>query len=638
MKISLAICFLLLLTSSPQWAFAQCSEIFDDFIQPAKELIEQHPEEALTEVNKGIEDLAKLSCQKELGGAYSVKGVTLRNLGQFSEALISMDSALFIRNVLKDTIGISSVYNNISSIRLKQRDFVEAMAAALQAIELLQNFKGEHNPTYWTILGNSYINAANIFIEEGSLSNAEMYIQFAKDAQSKIGGEHSNLATANYNLALAFIAKAAFPEAEKLLLNNYNYYSIKEDTFNLAMTEDALGYLEHEKENFVKAREHFEKSIAFCQTIENHQYIITPQFNLATNYLKEEKPLKALEIIALVQLDEEESIERRLDRERIYIGAFAQMKQIDSLIKHVNVLDTLHLTNPNENEYIAEAKKRLEKNLAEAKIKLRKNSVSLYTLLIALVITALVSIILFLLKKGEERKKQAQQLMLEGESLEKRFMGKIADILIDKVSKKKIEINSVLHDNICPLVISVKRELEYFFKIKKEHVVQDAIGMLDMVYEQTRALIDGKETPPDSADWYKYMQLSISQFENLGHFEVKKHIMPEIQKISSDLGWQITFIISVLLDNIEIHSKAKQVSLDIIIENAHLIVMVEDDGIGFNINHLPERTNSNNKGIGLKNTKYRVEQKLSGKIKIDSILNEGTTINIKIPLNSPQKS
>ena len=638
MKISIAICFLLLLTSSPQWGFAQCSEIFNNFIQPAMELIEQHPEEALTKIDKGIADLTELSCQEKLGIAYSVKGVTLRNLGQFGEALISLDSALFIRNALNDTIGISSVYNNISSIKLKQGDFVEATTAVFQAIELLQNFKREHNSAYWTNLGKYYVNAANIFIERDSLSNAETYIQFAKDAQSKTEGDHSNLATANYNLALAFIAKAAFSQAEKLLLNNSNYYSIEEDTFNLAMTEDALGYLEHEKGNFVKARGHFENSIAFCQVIENHQYIITPQLNLANNYLEEENPRKAIEIIALVQLDEEESIERRLERERIYIGAFAQMKQIDSLIKHVNVLDTLHLNNPREDEYMAEAKKRLEKNLEDAQIKLRKNSVNLYTLLIALVITALVSIILFLLKKGEERKKQAQQLLLEGESLEKRVLGKIADILIDKVSKKKIEINSVLHDNICPLVISVKRELEYFFKIKKEHVVQDAIGMLDMVYEQTRALIDGKETPPDSVDWYKYLQLLISQFENLGRFEVKKYIMPEIQKISSDLGWQITFIISVLLDNIEVHSKAKQVSIDIFIEDAHLIIMVEDDGIGFNINQLPDRTNSNNKGIGLKNIKYRVEQQLNGKIKIDSTLNEGTTINIKIPLNLPQKS
>lgn len=83
-------------------------------------------------------------------------------------------------------------------------------------------------------------------------------------------------------------------------------------------------------------------------------------------------------------------------------------------------------------------------------------------------------------------------------------------------------------------------------------------------------------------------------------------------------------ILQVALQNINLHSEAKTVKISFIEENANLFFSIEDDGIGFNMK-------TKKKGIGLKNIKLRVKD-LKGKVDIKSEPNQGTKIDIKIPV------
>jgi len=80
-------------------------------------------------------------------------------------------------------------------------------------------------------------------------------------------------------------------------------------------------------------------------------------------------------------------------------------------------------------------------------------------------------------------------------------------------------------------------------------------------------------------------------------------------------------IISECINNILKHSKATEATVQLLV-NAHIMLMIEDNGQGFN-------NDGNFSGIGLKNMQNRVLF-LNGTIKIDSGA-KGTTIIIEIP-------
>ena len=84
-------------------------------------------------------------------------------------------------------------------------------------------------------------------------------------------------------------------------------------------------------------------------------------------------------------------------------------------------------------------------------------------------------------------------------------------------------------------------------------------------------------------------------------------------------------VVSEAITNAIKHAQSSKIIVQINYDPPFLTVIVEDNGIGFNVN-----TNSTS-GIGLKNIKHKVENNLMGTLLVDSN-KTGTTVIIKIPL------
>lgn len=94
--------------------------------------------------------------------------------------------------------------------------------------------------------------------------------------------------------------------------------------------------------------------------------------------------------------------------------------------------------------------------------------------------------------------------------------------------------------------------------------------------------------------------------------------MPKYSKI------QLYRIMQEILNNSIKHSQCSQISLQLLTYPSNLLVIIEDNGIGFNID-------SSQEGMGLKNIHSRISL-INGKIDIDSNINHGTTITIEVPI------
>ncbi|MCB0383491.1 MAG: two-component sensor histidine kinase, partial [Psychroserpens sp.] len=101
---------------------------------------------------------------------------------------------------------------------------------------------------------------------------------------------------------------------------------------------------------------------------------------------------------------------------------------------------------------------------------------------------------------------------------------------------------------------------------------------------------------------------------------------------TDDVSWEsvsnknkinIYRIIQESLQNIYKHANAETVKISFQLKNNVILLSITDDGEGFDVN-------KSKKGIGIKNINARVMD-LNGKVDFISKINEGTTINIKIP-------
>ena len=109
------------------------------------------------------------------------------------------------------------------------------------------------------------------------------------------------------------------------------------------------------------------------------------------------------------------------------------------------------------------------------------------------------------------------------------------------------------------------------------------------------------------------------------NYNITLHCLPkkELNDLDENIKFNVYRILQNLSANIIKHAKATEANLQVIGHKDHLTIVVEDNGVGFDTNKIPD-------GIGLQLIKKRVFL-MNGKIEINSDLGKGTTIIIDLP-------
>jgi|GEM_PF-6123441 len=99
------------------------------------------------------------------------------------------------------------------------------------------------------------------------------------------------------------------------------------------------------------------------------------------------------------------------------------------------------------------------------------------------------------------------------------------------------------------------------------------------------------------------------------------------ERLSPKLELALYRCVQELLNNILKHAKATSADLQLLRHNDSVVLMVSDNGVGFDRTY-PELMSN---GYGFKNITSRIES-FDGKIDIDSALERGTTVTIEVPV------
>ena len=84
-------------------------------------------------------------------------------------------------------------------------------------------------------------------------------------------------------------------------------------------------------------------------------------------------------------------------------------------------------------------------------------------------------------------------------------------------------------------------------------------------------------------------------------------------------------VVQESLTNVVLHAQASRVDVLLSQRNGKLIILIEDDGIGFTPDNVAEQSH-----LGLFGMRERVEM-LGGNLIIESSVGKGTTIHVEVP-------
>lgn len=239
-----------------------------------------------------------------------------------------------------------------------------------------------------------------------------------------------------------------------------------------------------------------------------------------------------------------------------------------------------------------------------------------------------------LTKKIAQQEADLQDQKIRQLEQEKHLMA--FNYMLEGQEKERIRIAKDLHDSLGGLMSTVKA---HFNALKPKDIKPKATE----IYSKTNKLIDDASVEirrishnmvPKAlavSGLKGSMEDLVDNLEAHG-IHANLEMVNWSEEIDSSKALVIYRTIQEILNNIIKHAKAKNVLVQLIKNEDQLSIFVEDDGKGFDVKKAFEK-----EGLGLQNIDSRV-QFLKGKIEWDSVINEGTTVSINIPVGYQQQN
>lgn len=203
---------------------------------------------------------------------------------------------------------------------------------------------------------------------------------------------------------------------------------------------------------------------------------------------------------------------------------------------------------------------------------------------------------------------------------------------VEGQEKERKRIAEELHDGIGPLLSTVKLNLEML-------AGEDSSREFDRQrYENARSLLNAAANelrdishnlmPSGLLDFGLKAALAdlCTKIQATSKFALRFNALDADQRLVDRVELALYRIAQELLNNIIKHAQPQEVTLQLIRRDGKVLLMAEDDGVGF-----PATRDGYLPGLGLKNIEARVKA-LDGKFVLDSSPGGGTLISIEIPV------
>ena len=411
-----------------------------------------------------------------------------------------------------------------------------------------------------------------------------------------------------------------------------------------------LAYLYSEKYSD-SAKYYFDKTLNLIDKKNNNQLLGT-YINYANFFQKQKKYNQA--ILQLKKAEEIEASAYQLKYNKIIYGKFANSyKEIGDFENAYKYYEKYNITrdslnNTAQNIAISDLDKKyetaekenkilqLEKENLETEAKRIKNRNFLIASILLLILVGTIAV--QSLKNSKRKRKLAEQdAELETQKnitfLKEQELITI-NAMVDGQEKERKRIAEDLHDNLGSVLATLKLHFENLKinrerkKINQEELFDKTENLIDEAYLKVRSIAHAKNAGVIAKQGLLLaIQMMAEKISSADKIKIDVIDFGLDKRLENNIELTVFRIIQELITNIIKHANAKNATINISLYDQNLNIIIEDDGIGFEIKKVNLKD-----GMGISSIKTRVEH-LKGTFEVDSSLGNGSSIIIDIPMN-----
>ncbi|MFZ6053160.1 tetratricopeptide repeat-containing sensor histidine kinase [Halocola ammonii] len=591
------------------------------------------PDSTMQTIERMREISSRIHYTRGIAMAFNDQAILKRYLGQYDQGLSLSDSALNLARGHWKTLEASALVNKGVCYRFKGESDL-ALENYLEAIEIYKELGDREQ------VGTVYNNIGVMFMYLEDYDPAMRYYGKALEIQNELGSIKGQAEVFN-NMAIIQAYQSKFDSSlfyfEKSLELEKQRGSKKgmsECINNIGTVYNMMGEPE-------KAIEQIERSIAIDAEMGNIQGQLASINTIAEIYIE-----NGLSQKAIAQLERTEKlsseIDSKFDREVAYANLAAAYENLEDYQKallyqkkHSALRDSI--LDEKQADRIAEMETKFKTREAEQELEIKslkvdeqKASLSARKNLIIALIVGLVAIVAFAFIFYQQYKSRKNAELQMAVIREQR---KGLDAVIQATEDERRRIAKDLHDGIGQQLSGLKLSISQIGHSLAEKGLEDERQKVDKL----AAGLDSAATEVRGIS-HQMMPRALEELglvpaiddmlsKSFGHSETSyrfEHFKVQGKRFTEGVEIGLFRICQELVNNIIKHARASEVSVQLIRNKKHLILIVEDNGVGFSLDQKKD-------GIGLRNISSRV-QTVNGDVNYEPSPEAGTVATIRIPV------
>jgi two-component system NarL family sensor kinase len=564
--------------------------------------------------------------------AYNNIGIVFDVTGKYDSALINYNNSLVISKKINHTRLMANTLNNIGLVYWNKGELDLALNYYLQSLKLFEKIESKKGQA------NTLSNIGLIYTDFKKYNEAlEYHFKSLKIREQMADSYGIGVSQSNIGMTYGYLQeiKKALEYLEKALETKQR----NNDLYGQGITLSDIGIIYGGFKKYDLAIEYQLKALAIRTKLNDKLGVAKSYSMIASDYAKKKDHTSALQYnLKALEIANELHAKNRL--KKVYYDISDNYKNLGDFqkalafySKYAKLNDTIFSEQSASKIAEMQTKYETEKKdleLTKTNLELSKKEIELNqqkNLRTILIISILAIIAIFYLLYT--RYKFKQKSLLNQELLNQQMLRSKA--IIEAEENERVRIARELHDGVGQYLSAVKlnlSNLQSTLQLSNEQEIKlmnNALTVIDESVKEVRA-VSHNMMPGVLLE--KGLELAVRNFidrirsEKLS-IEFDIHLLSV--KLESTVEIIVYRVIQEIVNNIIKHARATSVNIQLVQHEEELVLMVEDNGIGFDINSLK------NPGIGIKNIRSRVEF-LNGSVDIDSQPSKGTTITIEIPL------
>ena len=567
-----------------------------------------------------------------IGKAFSYLGDYYVSQSIVDSAFVNYSKAEKVYKKLDDDISLGKILISKATLQYKAGDFVGCEKEVFRVLRMVKGEKQVNN-----ILYDAYNLLGIIYVELGEYENAINYHNKALAVidDNIMPEEFQSRATSYNNLGFLYLNSKKYIIAKEYFAKGLQQKNLlSQKPYVYAMLLDNFAYAKFKLNDSSGLPDLFYESLKLRDSLKINSGIFINKIHLSEYYATKRDTIKSVQFSkeALV-------ISKSTNNDHDVLVALKQLSLVDQTKSSFYNKEYIRLNEQiqKEERKMGDKFSRIEYETDQIKDENSYLEVQNRNLLYALSLLTIVGLFIYIIKTQKTKNRELlykQQQQQANEDIYNLMISQQNTIESSRVKEKK-RVAQELHDGVLGRMFGVRMNLDSLNKIQDDLAISQRDSYLS---ELKNIEQDIREISHDlNREKSELINNFVTIVDNMLEEQRKTFPSKIVSTIDSAIKWDkvknsvkinLYRIIQESLQNCNKYSNATVIKVELKKKDDSIVLLVKDNGIGFNIK-------TKKKGIGLNNMISRTNE-CDGQFDISSVKGQGSTIVVTIPLEQKQ--